>query len=134
VELREGLIRDSGLVEKIERSRIPKVLLISFRGNVVNVKMDLLRDLLVFNEGDKVEFVLSREMPQYVEGRDFLGWGYVVSKKRESVKSNAGEVAEVDKLLVSLWGYLFVIESKEKISDLFEVMDKVYVKISKEGS
>ncbi len=134
MELRKGLIRDLGVVDKIEKSKIPKVLLISFKGNVINVKMDLLRDLLTFSEGDKVEFVLSKEMPQYVDGKDFLGWGYVMSKKREFVKSNTGEVTELDKLLVSLWGYLFIIESKENITNLFEVMDKVYIKISKVSS
>ncbi len=132
MKLSEGYIEVEGLVKSIEKSSIPTVVIIQIDCGDVKIKMDLVRKLLVFDEGDKVKVVISKSRPDYREGEDFVAWGYVMSKKKERKVIN-GMRKDIYKLLISLWGYLVVLESEsDELLNAFNYMDKVYMKISKE--
>ena len=132
MKLSEGYIEIEGLVKSIEKSSIPTVVIIQIDCGDVKIKMDLVRKLLVFDEGDKVKVVISKSRPDYREGEDFVAWGYVMSKKKERKVIN-GMRKDIYKLLISLWGYLVVLESEsDELLNAFNYMDKVYMKISKE--
>ncbi len=131
MKLSDGYVEAEGLVKSIERSIIPTVVIIQIDCGDVKVKMDLVRKLLVFDEGDKVRIIVSRSKPDYQEGKDFVAWGYVMSKKKERRVTN-GTRKDIYKLLISLWGYLVILESENnELLNVFNNMDKVYVKISK---
>ncbi|MGC8974628.1 MAG: DNA-directed RNA polymerase subunit G [Thermoprotei archaeon] len=123
VELSEGLLRDVCTVASIRKSLIPGVVILSLDCQGSKVELDLLKELLVVSEGSKTEYTLSREKPEYDEKKDFVAWGYVVSKK------NIEATPPKQKLIVSLWGYMVMIESSENINNCFNVMDKVYFKL-----
>lgn len=123
MELSEGLLRDECTVASIRRSLIPGVVILSLECQGSKVELDILKELLVVSEGGKTEYTLSREKPEYDEKKDFVAWGYVVSKK------NIEATPPKQKLIVSLWGYMVMIESSENITNYFNVMDKVYFKL-----
>ena len=126
MKVKSGLIEAEGIVRKIEKSLIPKVYILSIDCDEISIKLDLVKDLLIFDEGDRVDVLISHEKPKFKEGQDLVIWGYVLSKKKtlSSEKPN--------KLLISLWGYLLVIETlRSDIIDAFDYLDKVYFKLSK---
>ncbi len=128
MKVQDGLIEGEGVVKKVEKSIIPKVYILTVDCEEAVLKLDLVKDLLIFDEGDRVNIVISREKPQFSEGKDLVIWGYVLSKK----KTLSGE--KPNKLLISLWGYLLIIETKrDDIIDSFDYLDKVYFKMSKQA-
>ncbi len=128
MEINNGKVVLQGKVRKIERSKIPKVFIAVIDCGNVKASMDLVKDLMIFKEGDAVELSLSREKPQYQEGKDLVIWGYVMGKKKQLLKDPQPRI--VHKLLVSLWGFLLVMESEsEDLCNAFSIMDKVYLKI-----
>jgi len=130
MKIQDGLISAKCKVVKIEPSKIRKVVLTTMECGGLKVTMDLVKELLIFSEGDEIEFLLSRDRPEFEEGKDLVIWGYVMTKKRKPIDKGK-EGGFLNKLLVSLWGYLLVLESTKEILDSFSVMDKVYLKISK---
>ncbi len=133
MEISDGKIVLQGKISKIERSKIPKVFIITIDCGDVKANIDLVKDLMIFKEGEAVELSLSREKPQYQEGKDLVIWGYVMSKKKQLLKEPQPKM--IHKLLVSLWGFLLVIESEnENLCNAFSIMDKVYLKIRTLGS
>ncbi|MEM0015010.1 MAG: DNA-directed RNA polymerase subunit G [Zestosphaera sp.] len=133
MELGDGVLRDECLVQSIRKSLIPNVLILNLQCQGSNVELDLLRELLVVSEGGKAKYLLSREKPEYDERRDFVAWGYVIGKKVVDAGSPPHQ-GKRQKLIVSLWGYMVMIESGENINNCFNVMDKVYFKLSPAGS
>lgn len=123
VELREGLLRDECTVTSIRKSLIPGIVIVSLDCQGSKVEFDVLKELLVVSEDSKTEYTLSREKPEYDEKKDFVAWGYVISKK------NVEATPPKQKLIVSLWGYMVMIESSENINSCFNLMDKVYFKL-----
>ena len=122
------VIEGEGKIKGVERSKLPHIVIITAELNGLTVRFDLHEELLnELREGDKVRVSLTGERPEFNEGSDIVLWGYVMSKKK--AVNNAKEV--INKLLVSLWGYLLVLESKEDILQPFSIMDKVYFKVSK---
>ncbi len=111
-----------GRVVKIEESRVPQVYIVTIEGEGRRLKADIHKELMLFKEGDKVEVVVSKSLPEYREGEDYCGKGHMFSKRAES--------REKIKLLVSLGGFLNVIEVPRK-EDVFEVMDEVYLCIKR---
>lgn len=123
MELSEGLLRDECTVTSIRKSLIPGVVILSLDCQGSKVELDMLKELLIVSEGSKTEYTLSREKPVYDEKKDYVAWGYVVSKK--SIEATPPK----QKLIVSLWGYMVMIESSENINNCFNIMDKVYFKL-----
>jgi len=110
-------------VEAVKDSYIPevKILEMNCRDNV-KIKMDIHRKVNIFKTQDNVLFTVSKTIPQYVEGKDFVAHGYIISKRIEG-----NNIA----MYISLWGFLVILtlQNEEKIRS-FNVMDKVYVRIS----
>jgi len=123
-----GIIEGEGEVKNVERSKLPHIVIITAELKGLTVRFDLHEDLLNgLRVGDKVLVSLSREEPEFKKGSDIVLWGYILSKRRSF--SETGEA--INKLLVSLWGYLLILESRSDIQDSFSLMEKVYFKISK---
>jgi len=122
------VIEGEGKIKQIEKSKLPRIVIITAEFNGLVARFDLHEELLNgLKVGDKVRLSLTREKPEFKEGVDIVLWGYVMSKKKA-----INEVKEtINKLLVSLWGYLLVLESKEDILQSFSIMDRVYFKVSK---
>ena len=122
------MIEGEGKIKQIEKSKLPRIVIITAEFNGLVARFDLHEELLNgLKVGDKVRLSLTREKPEFKEGVDIVLWGYVMSKKKA-----INEVKEtINKLLVSLWGYLLVLESKEDILQSFSIMDRVYFKVSK---
>lgn len=128
MRVEEGVIEGEGKIKQIEKSKLPRIVIITAEFNGLVARFDLHEELLNgLKVGDKVRLSLTREKPEFKEGVDIVLWGYVMSKKKA-----INEVKEtINKLLVSLWGYLLVLESKEDILQSFSIMDRVYFKVSK---
>jgi hypothetical protein len=126
MDIKDGLLGCRGFVKSIEASKLPNVVIVNIECEDANARLDVLKDLLTFKEGGKVDLILTKERPDYNDGEDLVMWGYVMSKKVRRTPEK-----KINKLLVSLWGYLLVLESSKDILDSFSIMDKVYLKISK---
>lgn len=123
------MLRDECLVQNIRKSLIPNVVILNLQCQGSKVELDLLKELLVVSEGGRAEYLLSKEKPEYDEKKDFVAWGYVISKK-ELESGSPPKQEKRQKLIVSLWGYVVMIESGENINNYFNIMDKVYFKLS----
>ncbi|MEL9940324.1 MAG: DNA-directed RNA polymerase subunit G [Ignisphaera sp.] len=110
-------------IESITDSRIPEIKIMEMLcNNNIKIKMDMHRKLNLFKPSEKVTFVISKNLPQYNEGKDFVAHGYVVAKRSEN---------ENIVIYISLWGFLVLLTtSDEEVAKSFNVMDKVYIKIS----
>ncbi|MEM2021348.1 MAG: DNA-directed RNA polymerase subunit G [Zestosphaera sp.] len=129
MELSEGSLRDECVVAGIRKSLIPSVVLLSLQCQDSKVELDLLKELLTVSEGGRAEYLLSREKPEYDEKKDFVAWGYVINKKGAEL-SGPPPQEKIQKLIISLWGYVVMIESRERINEYFNIMDKVYFKLT----
>jgi DNA-directed RNA polymerase subunit G len=111
-------------IDSMKDSYIPEIKIVEMScENNARVKMDVHRKVNIFNVRDKVLLIISKTMPQYNEGRDFVAHGYIISKRTEN-----------DNIVVyiSLWGFLVILslQNDEKIVG-FNPTDKVYVKASR---
>ncbi|MCD6324223.1 MAG: DNA-directed RNA polymerase subunit G [Desulfurococcales archaeon] len=125
MRVEEGLIECQGVVKAVDDSKLPNVLIVSVDCGDATLRFDAFKDLLTVKEGESVQALVCRERPDFKEGEDLVLWGYVMSKKKVPHQGRW-----VNKLLISLWGYLLVVESEKDILSPFSVMDKVYFKLS----
>ncbi len=110
-----------GVVKSVDKSLIPHIYIITIENPDIKTVFDIHKMLKIFDLNDKVKITISKSMPNFKEGVDLVIKGYVITKKYEE---------NINKLLISLWGFLLVIESKLKsILDLFDYMDEVYFKL-----
>ncbi len=112
-------------VNNISKSRLPDIEIIDFVCNDdTEIKMDIHRSINIVKVNDKVHIELSKELPRYVEGKDFVGHGYVVTKRQLSNKIS---------IYISLWGFLVILSSPNRDLDKsLSYMDKIYLKITKD--
>lgn len=96
-------LRSRVKVVSIKDSRIPGVKIIELGGEELNINMDLHSELITFKEGEELEVVASRDIPEYKDGIDFCARGIIVGIKDGGQR----------RIVISLWGYLVVI----KLSD-----------------
>jgi len=122
----EKILKLEGIVRNLERSRIPNIYIATIDcGDNTKIIMDVHRRVKIFDIGDKLSITISTSIPQYEEGKDFLARGYVYSKKT---------IGDIKKLLISLWGFLVVIETKkDEIYNKFNYMDEIYLHIKNIG-
>ncbi|MGC9104844.1 MAG: DNA-directed RNA polymerase subunit G [Thermoprotei archaeon] len=87
------------------------------------ITVDVVEEIDLFNEGDNVTFLVSREKPSFTN-RDFCAHGYLFYEK----KNGEGFVS-----LISLYGLLVRIQSSDGIisKGTLNMMDHVYVCIKK---
>lgn len=117
-----GYMEYEGIVKNIEKSLIPQVYIASIENPEVKTLFDIHKSLMVFKLNDVVRVTISKVKPQYKDGVDLVMSGYVIGKK------SIGK--ELYKVLISLWGYLLIIETKnEDVFKLFNYMDEVYFKL-----
>ena len=117
-------IRVKCSVKDMQRSYIPNVYIAEMDCGDVHIKMDIHEEVRTFDPGDDVAVVISKEVPSYKEGADYVATGYVVTF-RDLENSRR-------KMIVSLWGFVVVVEAPSELFTEFSPMDKVYMKISKE--
>ena len=116
----ETIVDFTGRVESLEQERIPEILLatlVSDDGRI-RVMMDWHKELFVLPEGARLRFRVTRDIPDYRDGVDFLGRATVVKVKEEEGKWRH---------LLSIGGLLVVIETGERLP--LNPLDKVYVHI-----
>jgi len=112
-------------VSNISKSRLPDIEIVDFIcNNDIEIKMDIHRNINIVKVNDKVYIELSKELPEYVEGKDFVGHGYVVTKRQLDNKIN---------IYISLWGFLVILSTTNRDLDKsLNYMDKIYLKIAKD--
>jgi DNA-directed RNA polymerase subunit G len=121
VDVGMSYITYEGVVKSVDKSLIPHIYIITIENPDIKTVFDIHKMLKIFDLNDKVKITISKNMPNFKEGVDLVIKGYVIAKKYEE---------NIYKLLISLWGFLLVIESKLKsILDLFDYMDEVYFKL-----
>ncbi len=115
-----------GIVEELEKSKLPNVYIAHIKcSDGSKITLDIHKKVMIFDRGDRLKITIATHMPKYEEGRDFLARGYVFNKKTSD---------SVKKLLISLWGFLVVIETQnEEIYNKFDYMDEVYFHIKNLG-
>jgi len=114
-------------VLSIRDHRIPRVKLVELGGDKMSITMDIHSELLVFGMGEELVLVISREHPEYSEGRDFCARGVVVSIKN-------GERHR--RVVISLWGYIAVLDSEDPsiLEDLgLRPTDQIYYCLIKQA-
>lgn len=121
ITVEPGLISYEGVVKSIEKSLIPQVIIVTVENPEIKLTFDMHKMLKVFDLNDMVRVTLSRGRVDFREGVDLVMKGYVISKKEDG---------EVKKILISLWGFLAVLEFKRNdIFNVFNYMDEVYFKV-----
>lgn len=122
------VLKFKGRVDSVTQENIPEILL----GRIVSedgkhiVKMDLHKELFTLHEGQRVEFLLSKDIPEYRDGIDFVGRATVVS-----IKKNEGLDPSEDKQwihILSIGGLLVVLYEDEPLPLM--PTEKVYVKVA----
>jgi len=117
-----ALVSFKGVVKDLVRETIPRILFARIEsddGRYV-VEMDMHRDLVVYPVGTRVEFVLSRELPDYRDGVDFVARAtYVTSREEDGER----------KYLFSIGGLLVVLHTSEELP--ITPTEKFYVKLAK---
>lgn len=121
VDVGASYITYEGVVKSVDKSLIPYIYVVTIESPDIKTVFDIHKMLKIFDLNDKVKITISKSIPNFKEGVDLVIKGYVIAKKYEG---------NINKLLISLWGFLLVIESKLKsILDLFDYMDEVYFKL-----
>jgi len=110
-------------VTGLSASRIPDIYIIDMSCGETTIQMDIHRSVNIVKQGDNIEVLISKNIPVYVEGKDFVAHGYVLSKRDRDGGA---------RIYISLWGFLVIVDTKDaNIADFFNYMDKVYIKLSK---
>lgn len=111
------------VVKDVVNSHLPSVEIMDIDCGVMTVKMDIHKELNLVKKGDTFNMGIYKSLPYYVEGKDFLAHGYVITKRKSNDYAN---------IYISLWGYLLVITTNEvNLIESLNPMDKVYVKLWK---
>lgn len=111
-------------IEKISEGAFKNlyILNLSCKDNI-KINVDMPKEINIFKDNQNVQFILSKNKPQYTK-EDFCAHGYVVTEK-----TNNSEIVT----LISLFGLLIRISSLSGLvkSGNFSIMDHVYVCIKK---
>jgi len=120
-----ALVSFRGVVKGLHRETIPKILLARIESDDgrYTVEMDMHRDLVVYPEGSRVEFVLSRELPEYRDGVDFVARATFVTVR----EAEGG----AKKYLFSIGGLLLILYTAEELP--IQPTEKLYVKLARIG-
>ncbi|AEM37971.1 hypothetical protein Pyrfu_0099 [Pyrolobus fumarii 1A] len=110
-----------GVVRSVEQERIPEILLatLTSEDGSIEVQMDWHKEVFTLPEGSKVLFRLTRGIPDYKEGVDFVGRATVVT-----VREHEGQWEHI----LSIGGLLVVVRTNKKL-DIMPT-EKLYVHIA----
>jgi len=122
-----SIVEFKGKVESIKPGEIPKILIANIisNDNTYNIIMDVHEEVKTIDEGDNVEVIISKNLPEYKKGIDF------VAKATAFLIKPIGKNAV--KILLSIGGLqVQLIAPKDKIPlDKDELPVDVFIKISK---
>jgi len=113
-----SILEDQVIVKNIRKSLVPKVLIVDLEGSKSSVTMDLHKEIFTVKEGEALNLVMGKELPQYKDGVDFCARGVVAGIK----KDDRGE-----RVIISLWGFLVVLIPKDQsIIENLSPTDQIY--------
>lgn len=119
----QDTVRDTVYVKSIRKSLIPKIFIVDLVGESLSVTMDMHEDVFEMREGDRYEFVLSHQLPEYRDGIDFCARGVVAGVKDDE---------KGYRTVISLYGLLVVVYPREKsLLESFRPVDDVYLCLKK---
>ena len=116
------LVKFNGKVISVEKELIPNIFLVKIvdENKEYIVEMDMHKDVFTLHEGDTVSVSITREIPSYRDGIDYVARGTVMSTKKSEDKYS---------YLISIGGLLFVVHSSKELN--LPPTEKVYVKIER---
>ena len=116
------LVKFDGKVISVEKELIPNIFLVKIadENGKYTVEMDMHRDVYILDEGDKVSVTITREIPSYRSGIDYVARGTVMSTKKSENKYS---------YLISIGGLLFIVHSPSELN--LPPTEKVYIKIER---
>ena len=119
----ETIYVGKGIIENVRKQLIPKMYVATFvdKENNVIIEFDVHEDLVVYKPAQKVSVTISKSLPEYKEGEDYVVHATVAAIKREENKF---------KYLLSAGGLLFVVITENELQ--LTPTEKVYVKVSEE--
>ncbi|MGC9010416.1 MAG: DNA-directed RNA polymerase subunit G [Sulfolobales archaeon] len=113
-----SILEDQVIVKNIRKSLVPKILIVDLEGSKSSVTMDLHKEVFIVKEGETLNLVMGKELPQYKDGVDFCARGVVAGIK----KDERGE-----RLIISLWGFLVILTPKDQsIIENLSPTDQIY--------
>ncbi len=123
----EVVVSFRGRVAEVLQENIPEILMgvIESEDGRFLVKMDWHKDVFTLPQGAGVEFSVTRDVPEYRDGIDFVGRATVVTVRENDLDPS------VDKKwlhLLSIGGLLVAIYSNEPLK--LKPVEKVYVKVA----
>lgn len=113
------ILEDRVVVRNIKSSLIPKILIIDLEGARSSVSMDLHKEVFTVREGEELELVIGKELPEHREGVDFCARGMVAGLKKDD---------KGDRVVISLWGFLVILRPKENsVLERFSPTQEIYM-------
>ena len=118
-----NIINDQVVVKSIKKSLVPRVLIIDLEGSKSSVTMDLHKDVFNVKEGEVLNLVIGKELPEYKDGIDFCARGVVAGHK---IDENGARV------IISLWGFLVILTPKDQgVLENLIPTDQIYLCLRK---
>ncbi len=126
----EKVLEFKGRVTDVLQENIPEILMGVIESSDARyvVKMDLHKEVFTLSAGDEVLFQVTRGVPEYRDGVDFVGRATVVTVRENNMDPS------VDKKwihILSIGGLLVAIYSDEPLP--LKPVEKVYVRVSPLG-
>ncbi|MFP3259423.1 MAG: DNA-directed RNA polymerase subunit G [Sulfolobus sp.] len=120
----EGKLEAECSINSIEAGTLKNLYIVKMNCGVYDVEFDIVDVINIFNKGDKVKLIISKQRPEY-SNRDFCAHGYLFYEKKQ----------ENNKVLdqISLFGLIVKIYSDQGLIQLkiFNMMDHVYYCVKK---
>ncbi len=113
-----------GKVVEVRKQLIPKmyVTVVEDDSGKARIEFDTHQDLVVYREGERLQVTISKEVPEYREGED-----YVVRATLVSTRQNEGGGSAY---LFSAGGLLFIVELREGSLDVIPT-EKYFIRIAR---
>lgn len=127
MEIRSQEINLECEINGIDRGSLKNLLVVKLVCKDFNINFDILENINIFKEKDKVKVFISNTKPSYTKD-DFCAHGYVVTE----LKDGSSEQQKFS-TIISLFGLLVKIMGKESFLKTYglNVMDHVYFCVRK---
>ncbi|MEM0071472.1 MAG: DNA-directed RNA polymerase subunit G [Metallosphaera sp.] len=111
-------------IVSIKKGELRDLLVISIKCKDIDITLDMISSINMFEQGEKVNLTISKERPEFSE-RDFCAHGYVVTEKKKKDESYT--------TIISFFGPLLRISSNESFIEKkgLKIMDHIYFCIKK---
>ncbi|WP_338600036.1 DNA-directed RNA polymerase subunit G [Sulfolobus tengchongensis] len=115
-------------IKNIEKGSLKNLSIVKMSCNDIDVNFDIIDNINIFKENEKVKMLLSKSKPIYTSN-DFCAHGYIVTELKDtSITADARYT-----MIISLFGLLVKISNKDSLLRLFQfhVMDHIYFCVKK---